>query len=120
MCVLNINYVISTINYPGDQLYSRSIHRRPINRRPIHRDHGIQSSDPFQNTIDKSYCTFNLNKAYRTSFSLLIQDSVTSVPSNLPLIDSYHTFTKSIDSVAKQCISIKNANPKYFPSSSPC
>lgn len=30
MCVLNINYVISTINYPGDQLYSRSIHRRSI------------------------------------------------------------------------------------------
>ncbi|KAL4112254.1 hypothetical protein QTP88_016075 [Uroleucon formosanum] len=80
---------------------------------------GIQSSDPFHGPIDKSRCTFNFNKADWASYSRLIQYSITSVPTNLPLNDSYTTFTKIIDNAAEQYIPVKNSNPKSFPSSPP-
>jgi len=80
---------------------------------------GTQLSDPSKNSIDESRGTFNFNKADWVSYSRIIQYSITSVPTDLPLIDSYSTFTKIVDSAAKQCIPVKNTNPKSFPSSPP-
>ncbi|KAL4119211.1 hypothetical protein QTP88_012055 [Uroleucon formosanum] len=80
---------------------------------------GTQSSDPFHGPIDKPRCTFNFNKADWASYSRLIQYSITSVPTDLPLNDSYTTFTKIIDNAAEQYIPVKNSNPKSFPSFPP-
>ncbi|KAL4082746.1 hypothetical protein QTP88_029642 [Uroleucon formosanum] len=80
---------------------------------------GTQSSDPSHGAIDKSRCTFNFNKADWASYSRLIQYSITSVPTDLPLNDSYTTFTKIIDNAAEQYIPVKNSNQKPFPSSLP-
>ena len=80
----------------------------------------------------KRYCTnrisnevtdfrhsFNLNKADWSSFSLLIQISVFSLPSNISPSNLYSTFTNIVDNAAKNSIPVRKSNNKNYPSSPP-
>lgn len=66
------------------------------------------------NSMSKPHCTFNFNKVDWSSYSLLIQNAISSIPSDFPMNNSYFTFTKIVDSAAKHSIPTKNFKYNNF------
>ena len=77
------------------------------------------SSSPNFNSASISTKFFNFNKADWASFSLQIQNSISSLSNNIPSVNSYSTFTKIINNAANSSIPIKHNNNKTYPPSPP-